>query len=156
MEDRLFQTLDEYADAQIGLIEDSRRAIDWLDHNLSETVAAMPAIADVIRGLLASSPLARVRLLLENDAWFWRFCPRLIAVRDIYGHAFEIRVLDEADRPLGEHLLMSERGVIRRFHPDAMRGELSANGRVMSLARQRFESLWQRAHTASSGRRLGI
>ncbi|HEY9104820.1 hypothetical protein [Chitinimonas sp.] len=156
MSELVFQDLDTYRSQLAQALAEASRSLDWLDGDLAETGAQDAANAASVRTLLASSNLARVRLLLHSDAWFWRFCPRLIELQNIYGHAFEIRLLSEADADTAERFLLTDKSVVRRFHPDAARGEASSVGRTMAVCRQQFDLLWLRAEPPSEGRRLFI
>lgn len=140
---------------QVALAEDTR-AIDWFDVDLSESIAHEVAAAERIKALLASSPLVRVRLLLHDDKFFWRYCQRLVLLQQVYGHAFELRLTSEADRHPAETFLLTDVSVVRRFHPDSHRGEASEDGRQRALCRQAFHLMWQHAQPAQEGRRLGI
>jgi hypothetical protein len=151
-----FDNLDDYYAAQHHVIEAAARSIDWLDTDLAESVASSAACATHCQRLLTASSAARIRLLLASDAWLWRYCPRLTALYASYSHAMEIRLIAEADQPVDELVLLTESAVVRRFHAHAPRGELALDGRTRTLARQRFEQLWQRAQATMEGRRLGI
>jgi hypothetical protein len=156
MEQATFDHPTDWRAALYKAINTDTRQLDWFDVDLSESIAHEQVCTDRLKSLLVSSPLVRIRLLLQSDTFFWQHCTRLASLQLVYGHAFEIRVVDESDMHPAETFLLVDQGVVRRFHPDAHRGEYSTDGRARALCRQTFHSMWQRAQVAQSGRRLGI
>ena len=142
--------------AQHTVLLTAHKTLDWFDTDLSDTLAHEPAYAEAIQAMFAASGLARARLLLISDTYFWRHCTHLSGLLRKYGHAFEVRLLDESDRGATERFLLTDSATARRFHADAYRGEASEEGRTRALCRQRFESMWSRAHLPHEGRQLGI
>lgn len=151
-----FDSLIEYQQLTRQVLAAAQRRICWFDADLAETGIDSVECAELIHVFLAQSRLSRMQILLADDLWFWRKCPRLGQLLRQYGHAFEIRRLNEVDWPVGEAFLLTEGAVLRRFRQESPRGELSAGGTSHALCRQRFEDLWQRAEPASEGRQLHI
>lgn len=154
--DTRFNDLDAYLAAQAAVIADATPRLDWLDGDLSDTIASGSECADQFRRILQVSSLSRIRVLLHDDSYFWRRCQRIASLLNIYGHVFEIRLVGEAQRGDEQRFLLSPACALRRFHPDALRGEASTSGRVMAQCRQHFDALWERAEPTREGRRLGI
>ncbi|MGQ5523851.1 DUF7931 domain-containing protein [Chitinimonas sp. PSY-7] len=151
-----FDSLLDYQDQIQQLISKAERSLYWFDTDLSSSGIEKPELATLIRQFLAGSNLARVKILLHDDAWFWRKCSHLTELLTVFGHAVEIRLSNEVDKAPGEQFLLSEAGVVRRFFPTSMRGEASESGTVRTLCQQRFDDLWSRAEPPSEGRRLSI
>jgi len=156
MDTLVFDTQEGMQAAQFAVLQTAVRSLDWFDTDLSETRAHEQAYADAIRTMLTASRIAHARLLLISDTHFWRHCTQLNGLLRIYGHVFEVRLLDEGDRNGAERFLLSDTAVARRFHADAYRGEASEDGQARALCRQRFESMWARAHLPREGRQLSI
>ncbi|MFC4161501.1 DUF7931 domain-containing protein [Chitinimonas lacunae] len=156
MTTRPFDTLEQYrVEIQFALQQAARR-VDWFDIDLSAAGAAERASADALKRMLAGSRLARVRLLLHDDNYFHRHCPRLASLLAVYGHAFEVRLIDDSHKTERENWLLADGLLVRRYHADAMRGEATSEGRTIAGCRQRFESMWEIAVPPSEGRRLFI
>ncbi|QNM94727.1 DUF7931 domain-containing protein [Chitinimonas koreensis] len=151
----LFDTLEQYRAQVLVALAGAERTLDWFDPDLAGSGAEAPACAEALHAQLAGKQL-RLRLLLHDEAWFVRHCPRLAALMQVYGHLFELRLTGEADREAGEPFLLTERAVVRRFHADSPRGEAAGPGRAHAACRQRFGDLWMQAVPAGAGRRLFI
>lgn len=150
-----FDTLEQYRAQLLAAVAGAERVLDWFDPDLADSGAEAPVCAEALRTQQAGNRL-RVRLLLHDDAWFVRHCPRLAALMQVYGHLFELRLTGEADREAGEPFLLTEQVAVRRFHPDSPRGEAAGPGRAHAACRQRFENMWLQAVPAGAGRRLFI
>lgn len=156
MTTRTFDTIEQYrVELQMALGQAERR-IDWFDVDLSMLGASDRAAADAFRRTLAGSRLARIRVLLHEPEHFHRRCPLLAALLGTYGHAFELRVIDDSHKTEKETWLIADDTTVRRFHADALRGETTEQGRTRALYGQRFESMWAIATPPTEGRRLFI
>lgn len=156
MSDIRFETLGDYQQ-QLGLaLAGATRRVDWFDMTMAEVGLELADRAESLRQMLAGSALARVRLLVFEDDWFWRHGAGVAALMTTYGHVMELRVADECDRLPGEQFLLTDQVVVRRFHPDTLRGVASDDARSRILCQQQFDSMWPRAQPAASGRRLYI
>lgn len=151
-----FDSLHDYQQHIAQACATAQRQILWFDDDLSDTAADSPELATQLKRLLVGSSLARVQILLNDDAWFCRKCSRLQQLVNIYGHAFELRLSNEIDKGAGERFLLTEQNVVRIFHSQSLRGEASDHAGSRSLCLQRFEALWLRAEPPSEGRRLYV
>ncbi|TSJ87370.1 DUF7931 domain-containing protein [Chitinimonas sp. BJB300] len=151
-----FDSLVDYQAQIQQLISNAERTLCWFDADLSSSGIDKPELVASIRHFLAASNLARVKILLQEDVWFWRKCTHLNEALGAFGHAVEVRICNEVDKVPGEQFLISEAAAVRRFYPTSMRGEASSSGTVRTLCQQRFDDLWSRAELPSEGRRLFI
>ncbi len=156
MEAHRFDDWAGYRAALLNLLDQAPTRLDWLDDDLSETGIGTLAVVEHLASLFAVPRNGSLRLLVLDPAWLQARCPRTVSLFQTWGHRVEVRVCDEADHPVDERFLLGNTTVVRRFHPDSPRGELTAEGQKRALCQQRFDALWHGAAPISISRPLGL
>jgi hypothetical protein len=150
-----FDGRDEFRAAALRMIGETRHALLLLDHSLEDWPIESEAGEQAVRAALARG--ARIRILLGRTEWAERHAHRLLRVRRDHSARVEIRLLPPGLRLLESLLVVDRQHVLRRAHPDTLRGSaVFATPSQAEAPGERFEAAWQESTPCLPATTLGL
>jgi len=116
------------------------------DASFSDWPLNQPEVEASLRNFFHASRVNRVRLLTTDSNRLGREAPRLARLGREFSHAFQSRITTRATALKfirGFSLLVVDRTrIVRRFHPDQIRGIDEFNPDEAELWIESFEAVW--------------
>lgn len=99
-----------------------------------------------------------LRLAMHTPAWIERHYPRFLRLLRDYSHGVACRVTPRSLHGLTDSFcIVDDTHVLRRFHSDHMRGEMSfASPGSVDLPRHRFDALWEESQAILQSTKTGF
>lgn len=140
------------------LIAATRRELRVVHLDLEALHLADPARIAALRALLRSGPAARIRLLVDEPAWFETRAAGLKALATDYSHLMSVRVAAPEDRIGGAAWVIGDARHLIRLSPGAYpEGELLLNQPAATRGvLDEFSRHWDAAGHDLPSRPLGL
>jgi hypothetical protein len=147
-----FETRAAFQEAVLQGLASAQREILLADGTFTHWALNRPDIEATLRSFFHASRVNRLRLLTTADSHLLRDAPRLARVARDFSHAFAARItpasINDAFTLKFSLLVVDRARLVRRFHPDQMRGIAEFNPLEAEAWVDRFESAW---HESSPG-----
>lgn len=138
----------------------AQREILMADASFADWPLNQPDVETILRSFFHASRVNRIRLLTSDASRLGSAAPRLGRVAREFSHAFESRITTVAKGQQwirGFSLLVVDRSrIVRRFHPDQMRGIAEFNPDEADLWIERFESVWNDSTPGLAATTIGL
>ena len=120
----------------------ARASLDLFDPDFSLFALGEPDVDALLRRFLQGG--GRLRLAMHSGAWLERHAPRFLRLLRDYEHAIACRQTPRSLRQLTDSFCIADEiHVLRRFHSDHLRGEVTFDTPQESeLPRERFTAIW--------------
>lgn len=149
-----------YRRALLDALAQTHSGVRLLDPDLAatglESAAGITALQEFLR---RSAHPEAVRILLADTRFLDRDAPRLLHLREHFGHRIAIRRIALRDQAAADapFLLGDDHILVTRFHRDRPRGRYaSADAPGCAPLAAQFETIWVSAENVQSGARLGL
>jgi hypothetical protein len=157
--ERLVETWAAYREAALEVLASAEKSFTLFDHDFSATgLESAPGI-DALIALARRAPRdASIRILVRDQTYIERHCPRLLRAQADFAHRVSIRTLTpEQNPPDIAFALADDRNLALRFHFESARGRVSlANSAAAAEPLDQFEILWASAANGPAARMLGL
>lgn len=98
---------------------------------------------------------SQLKILAHATEHLGAHCPRLLQLRDQFGHRIEIRQIGETERRFDKGFIIADQQYfLQRHHHSSYRGEHGADSRTVALLQHDFALLWQQASPPDGLQRL--
>ena len=158
-DDDLIDSLSQYRDAVLALIDRAGRTLEICDPDLSQLPLESPTGVAALEAFLLRSALPDcLRIVVHDVTHVEKHCPRLRRLFTNHAHRVTVRVSAREHRTL-EHCFIVADNAHRliRFHHDLPRARLGLNASADAAeGLVQFNTLWERAQAVSPERRLGL
>lgn len=155
-----FTTRGGFQDAVTAALGAAQREIIVASAEFTGWPFNQPAVETHLRAFFRASRVNRVRLLTTGQHGLGQSAPRLARVAREFSHAFAVRlVADAVAEQFRRHwcLVMVDRArLVRRFHPDQMRGVAEFDPDEAEVRAERFEVLWNESTPGLAATTIGL
>ena len=153
-----FDTQAGFQAAVDRLLVQSGRELRIFDPDLSVLNLNSPARVELLRAFLAGSATRRIYMAVHDTDHVTRFCPRMMNLLAIFGHAIQIHRTGEEIRELQDSFMVLDKGhYVRRPVSRYFRGAAGINDETEALKmRSRFQEIWEASMPGVSGTATGL
>jgi hypothetical protein len=150
-----FDRKQSYQMAFQATLQVAQRELILCENDFSESDLGNKICHNILwRFFTAPSP-GQLKILLKNADYLAAHCPRLMQLRDQFGHRIEIRQLAESSQDFDQGFVIADRQYfLQRHHFSSYRGEYGENPRSVALLQHDFSLLWEQASPPDSLQRL--
>jgi len=155
-----FATRGAFQDAVTAGLAVAQREILVASGDFHDWPFNQPAVEAHLRAFFHASRVNRVRLLTTEQHGLGNAAPRLVRVAREFSHAFAVRLVPAAVTENFRRswcLIVVDRArMVRRFHPDQMRGVAEFDPDEAELRTERFEALWNESTPGLAATTIGL
>lgn len=155
-----FETRAAFHEAVLQGLASAQREILLADGTFTHWALNRPDVEAILRTFFHASRVNRLRLLTTADNHLLRDTPRLARVARDFSHAFAARItpasINEAFTLKFSLLVVDRSRLVRRFHPDQMRGIAEFDPLEAEAWVDRFESVWHESGPGLATTTIGL
>ena len=153
-----FDTQAEFQAAVDRLLAQPGRELRVFDPDLKVLNVNSPARVEFVRAFLAGSATRRIYFAVHDTDHLTRFCPRMMNLLELYGHAIHVYRTGEAIRELQDSFMVLDKNhYVRRPVARYFRGAAGINDETEALKmRSRFQEIWDASMPGVSGTTTGL
>lgn len=153
--DRGFEGRQAFHHATIEALDCTRHDLVLLDHDFREWPLGTAEGERALRGVLARG--ARVRVMVVKPDWLSRHGDRFMRVRREYSARIMVREIPETLRVEESILLGDHQHLVRRAHPDSLRGRLIlASPAQLESQCPRYDAIWEESTDCLPATTIGL
>ncbi|MBM5571087.1 MULTISPECIES: DUF7931 domain-containing protein [Deefgea] len=136
-------------------LELAQRELLLCENNFAESALNSKACHDALWSFFTQAPSSQLKILLHSADFLAAHCPRLLQLRDQFGHRIEIRQISESERSFDKGFIIADQQYfLQRHHHSSYRGEYGAESRTVALLQHDFDLLWEQASPPDGLQRL--
>jgi hypothetical protein len=136
-------------------LQRAQRELILCENDFSESDLGSKACHDILWAFFSAPSPGQLRIILQSADYLAAHCPRLLQLRDQFGHRIEIRQVTESNSDFNQGFVIADRQYfLQRHHFSSYRGESGENSRSVALLQHDFALLWEQAAPPDSLQRL--
>ncbi|QZA78704.1 hypothetical protein K4H28_04650 [Deefgea tanakiae] len=138
-------------------LQRAQRELILCEKDFSESALGSKACYDILWAFFTAPSSGQLKVLLHEADHLGAYCPRLLQLRDQFGHRIEIRQISETERGFDKGFVIADRQYfLQRHHYSSYRGEFGCDSRAVALLQHDFALLWEQASPPDGLQRLYI
>lgn len=150
-----FDRKQSYQMAFQATLQLAQRELLMCEKDFAESDLGSRACHDILWSFFTQTPSSQLKILLHAADHLGAHCPRLLQLRDQFGHRIEIRQINETERGFDKGFIIADQQYfLQRHHHSSYRGEHGADSRTVALLQHDFALLWEQASPPDGLQRL--
>ncbi|MGL6039639.1 MAG: hypothetical protein ACRC01_00395 [Deefgea sp.] len=150
-----FDRKQSYQMAFAATLQLAQRELILCEKDFSESNLGSKTCHDILWAFFTRPSAGQLKILLHEAEHLGAFCPRLLQLRDQFGHRIEIRQISETDRGFDKGFIIADQQYfLQRHHYTSYRGEYGNESRTVALLQHDFALLWEQASPPEGLQRL--
>lgn len=150
-----FDRKQSYQMAFQATLQRAQRELILCEKDFSESDLGSKSCHDILWAFFTAPSPGQLKILLHSTDYLAASCPRLLRLRDQFGHRIEIRQITESNQDLDKGFVIADRQYfLQRHHFSSYRGESGENPRSVALLQHDFALQWEQASPPDSLQRL--
>lgn len=150
-----FDRKQSYQMAFQAIMQRAQRELILCENDFAESDLSSKACHAILWAFFTAPSPGQLKILLKSADYLAAHCPRLMQLREQFGHRIEIRQISESCPDLDQGFLIADRQFfLQRHHFSSYRGEYGENPRTVALLQHDFALLWEQASPPDSLQRL--
>ena len=133
----------------------AQRELILCENDFAESDLGSKACHDILWTFFTAPSPGQLKILLRSAAHLASSCPRLLRLREQFGHRIEIRQLSESSQDFDKGFSIADQQYfLQRHHFSSYRGESGKNPHLVALLQHDFVLRWEQASPPDSLQRL--
>ncbi len=150
-----FDRKQSYQMAFEATLQLAQRELLLCENDFSESNLGSKACHDILWTFFTQPSASQLKILLHAAEHLGTLCPRLLQLRDQFGHRIEIRQISDTGRGFDKGFIIADQQYfLQRHHYSSYRGESGTDSRTVALLQHDFALLWEQASPPEGLQRL--